>query len=98
MNVFIEGYYGVKNLGDDYILLSILTSLSKISNQIDHVVVSSIYDDYQHVFSLFPQLDCSAIYTRDERMQHLKSDDIYVLGGGGLFPDDKLTRFMVEKI
>lgn len=57
------------------------------------------------MFSLFPQLNCSAIYTKVERKRHLKHYDVYIFGGGGLFPDDEwksylnlLLKFLYNKV
>lgn len=86
MNIYIEGYYGVKNLGDDYILMSILGSLSKISDSIYNITVASKGDDYQNVFSLYPQLTCQAVFSKQGKRKHLLSDDVYIFGGGGIIP------------
>lgn len=92
--IYIEGYYGVKNLGDDYILMSILSSLSKVAEQVDSVAISSLEDDYKYTFSLFPQLNCRTVYSKKQRKKHLIQDDVYIFGGGGLFPTDEWKQYL----
>lgn len=94
MNIYIEGYYGVKNLGDDYILMSILGSLSKISSSIHDISVASKGDDYQNIFSLYPQLTCQVVYAKKGKINHLLDDDVYIFGGGGLFPSDNWKSYL----
>lgn len=83
MKIYIEGYYGVQNLGDDYILMAILGSLTKISNSVKAVAVSSLGSDCKNIFSLFPLLKCKVVYSKLQRNKHLLCDDVYIFGGGG---------------
>lgn len=57
MKIYVEGYYGVQNLGDDYILMAILESLTKISDQIKTVTVSSLGSDCKNIFFSFPAFE-----------------------------------------
>lgn len=106
MNIYIEGYYGIQNLGDDYILMSILSSLSKVPNdKIDIVAIVSLGDDYNQLFSLFPNLHCTTIKTQKARRKQLFSKKTYIFGGGGLFPTDNwklyiklFCKVMINKI
>jgi len=44
MNFYLKGYYGYKNLGDEFLLLGLLSRLAGISSQegnIEHIVIET---------------------------------------------------------
>lgn len=92
--VLIRGFYGVSNLGDDFILYSILDMLNKIGGGYDVSVLidSKGSDDYEYLFEKFDNLNCKAIpsstWRRFGKIRLLLKTDYVILGGGGLFPTE----------
>lgn len=101
--ILIKGYYGVKNLGDDYILYAILDTLKNIKNL--DIYVYSLEDDYQELLDLFPNMRIHVIYKHTfngikATLDFIKTIDYYIIGGGGLFPkeDKKVFRSLAIKV
>lgn len=100
MKVVIEGYYGAKNLGDDYLLCSILQMLTKIRCDLK-VYIIGVGSGYDEIISLFQDLDFKIINRApDKRFLYRLNrkiklalafcrSDLYIFGGGGLFPKDE---------
>lgn len=99
MEIVINGYYGVNNLGDDYILYSILGALSKVNN-IDNyeIKVFSSGSDLSNVFTLYPNLHIRCIKKKNEKfivtLMKERKGFLYILGGGGLFPNDDYKQYL----
>ena len=58
--ILLQGYYGEDNLGDDYILLSIIDSLKNIDNiHIDCLVSKNVYNffmqKYKYRLNILPE-------------------------------------------
>jgi len=97
MRLGLIGNYGATNVGDDAILQSLLRSLD------DHeLVIFSANpdmwrgDEKTKAVSLFP-LRFSAFFMRAfrEAKEALKSVQVVILGGGGLFCDEGFYAFML---
>lgn len=76
--------------------MSILNSLSQIYEQIGTAAVASLSDDYQYVFSLYPKLSCCAVHSSDafKRRNCLLHSQLYIYGGGGVFPSDEWKQYL----
>lgn len=102
MRILIYGYYGMKNLGDDYILYSILDMLGKYqlkNDNIDEVVILSKKDNYVELLGKYKNLNCKIeTYGFLSKLRYLitelKNFDLYIYGGGGLFTEDSFTYFL----
>lgn len=90
MKILIKGYYGHNNLGDDYILYSILNSLNSVGKF--NVTVVSAGDRYQDFFDRFQNLRVTE-FCREwkgfaKRFALIRCD-LWIIGGGGLWPSEK---------
>ena len=71
--ILIKGYYGYHNLGDDFILYSLLKSLDRAAKleagvkESYQVSVISNGDDYQELFKKFHNISCKIIPERKFR-------------------------------
>jgi polysaccharide pyruvyl transferase CsaB len=81
--VFLGGYYGFNNTGDEAILQAVLTSIRQKSSGIQFVVVSGNPDYTMHIFgvSSVHWLDINGI------INEISKCDLVIIGGGGLFCD-----------
>lgn len=102
--VKIHGYYGVNNLGDDYILYALLNQIRNNSNNIIVQIDSlSGYKGLNYILEEFPELtfqviDLSAKRKLTERIKLMYKNDIYIFGGGGLFPADNVNEYLLLMI
>ena len=83
MKVFISGYYGFHNLGDELILHHLCQVLTGIRSDLQMSVVSGdpAYTDRLHHVRGVDRNDYAAI------TQEVQDADLVVVGGGGLFQD-----------
>lgn len=89
MNILIKGYYGQNNLGDDYLLYSILDSLNNCGKHRVRVVVAQ--KQYKQFFEKFSNLSISEVnmpWRRLTKRYQLMRSDFWIIGGGGLFPKE----------
>ena len=101
--ILIKGYYGYHNLGDDFILYSLLKSLDRAAkleadvNNSYQVSVISNGDAYQELFKNFNNLSCKIFPEQKFRKLHKRIElmkcDYWIIGGGGLFPDENAANF-----
>lgn len=79
----IAGYYGFKNVGDEAILSSIITSIRKQRETLDFIVLSGNPLETEEYYQV------EAIFWRNipKIAAAIQASDIVVLGGGGLFQD-----------
>jgi polysaccharide pyruvyl transferase WcaK-like protein len=98
--ILIKGYYGYHNLGDDFILYSLLKTVdqaAKENNEIYQVSVISEEDSYSQLFQKFKNLKCKIIlekkFRRFYKRMELMKCDYWIIGGGGLFPNEKSADF-----
>lgn len=101
--ILIKGYYGYHNLGDDFILYSLLNTLNHAAdpelNEKEKYQVSVISngDAYQGLFKKFKNLSCKIIpeqkFRKFNKRIELMKCDYWIIGGGGLFPDEKAANF-----
>lgn len=104
MQILINGYYGKNNLGDDYILYSILDMLNRYGLENNKVLqvtvmVKNDMNTYKELFSFFPKLTCNTEHINNTKkrysflLKNMKDYRIYIYGGGGLFPSDNPKSF-----
>lgn len=99
-SILIKGYYGYENLGDDFLLYSILDVLNRKGKY--RVTVLSAGDDYEWLFSKFKNLDCVAFikpWRKFNKLYLMLKHDYWIIGGGGLFPaevDGMMTNIFKE--
>lgn len=90
MRVLIKGYYGHDNLGDDYILYSILNSLNTVG-KFDVSIVSA-GNKYKNFFERFQNLRvfefCNEWRGFSKRIELVRCN-LWIIGGGGLWPGEK---------
>lgn len=95
-NILIRGYYGKKNLGDDYILYSVLSMLNNLDTKYRiSVIVETLGDNFQWLFPRFKNIKCKAVPVRKnvrfaqnkDTRQYTKHTQLFIIGGGGLFPN-----------
>src|SRR5687767_12012981 len=81
--VFIAGYYGFRNTGDEAILSAMLTELRSQRPQLEFTVVSGNPDETaaRHNVSSVLHTDWNEI------IESVRQCDLVILGGGGLFND-----------
>ncbi len=86
--ILISGYYGFNNAGDEAILASIIGSLRERQPNIDITVLSNNPDDTRE------QYDINAISRKkfSDVWRAMKSSDMLISGGGGLFQDVTSSR------
>ena len=83
--ILIKGYYGYHNLGDDFILYSLLKSLDRASKleagvkESYQVSVISNGDAYQELFKKFHNISCKIIPERKFRKLHKRIELILVV-------------------
>lgn len=90
MKILIKGYYGHNNLGDDYILYSILNSLNSVG-KFDVTIVSA-GNKYKDFFDRFQNLRVTEFcrdWKRFAKRFALIRCDLWIIGGGGLWPSEK---------
>ena len=92
--IFIQGYYGVNNLGDDYIMYSLLKNLGArgysirvLANKKGKAICEEItcLTGYKNVkYCFFNNKISKAIGI----LLGILVSDVYIIGGGGLFPQE----------
>ena len=82
--VLLDGFYGHNNLGDDYILYSIVDSISETECSNIIIICDENYTGYEWLYEKYP-----AISFTQTKMQHTKDFfenlDGWIIGGGGAF-------------
>lgn len=101
MRILIKGYYGHNNLGDDFILYSILNSLNAVGKF--NVTVVSSGHPYGKFFDRFPNLQVKEFCKEWRRFMKrflLMRSDLWIIGGGGLWPSEKSknVHFLLDEI
>jgi len=101
--VLVEGFYGRNNLGDDFILRAILDTIHK-SETIKFVkimVSDTHYAGYNELFRMYPRLHFTLVSNTGnsikqifERIRILQSIDYWIIGGGGVFPKEKIASLI----
>ena len=96
MRILIKGYYGQKNLGDDFLLYSILNTLNQCGKHTVRVVVAE--KQYADFFQKFPNLRLSEIsrpWRRFTKRLALIGSDVWIIGGGGLWPRENTETLKI---
>ena len=98
--ILITGYYGQNNLGDDYILLSLLNSITKIENYSITVIVETsnriferfeeIVEAYSGKINILPMYSAGITGKVRKVYALIKKIDIWIVGGGGLFTNENV--------
>jgi polysaccharide pyruvyl transferase CsaB len=83
MKIIINGYYGFDNIGDEAVLLGLITQIRATDNEVDIVVMS------QNSLKTAVAYDVTSIHRTDrkELENHLKNADLFISGGGSLIQD-----------
>ena len=96
MNILLKGYYGQKNLGDDYLLYAILNTLNGCGKYKVRVVVAE--KQYASFFKRFPNLKLSEMFRPWRRFTKriaLIWSDVWIIGGGGLWPRENTKNLKI---
>ncbi len=97
-SVLLQGFYGEKNLGDDYILYSVLSTINK-TNTINVTVLANGTDKYVNLVDRFPNLHITVIQqnklSKFQQMNLIKKHTHWIIGGGGLFPRESTKEASV---
>lgn len=84
-NILIKGFYGQNNLGDDYILYSILDTLNSTGNHKVNII-SAGDANYSNLFTKFDNLECHLIprenWRRFSKLSLLLKCNRWIIGGG----------------
>lgn len=96
-SILIQGFYGERNLGDDYILYSIINSISK--SKINKItVITNGSDQYKELTEKFPDITITIVQlsklNRIKKLVLFSSHDYWIIGGGGLFPSESRKMAM----
>lgn len=99
MKIIIHGFYGIRNLGDDYLLLSILKSIEKSNINSTEIQIWGKGDQIKDITNLFPKLRINPVvlengYDVIHRLLSIDDDIMYIFGGGGLFPNGSLKSYL----
>ena len=83
MKIFLSGYYGAKNLGDELLLLKVIEDILAIAPQAEFFVWSIDKDFTNRFLKDYP---ASAVdrFNPEDTVNAVKSSDLVVLGGGGI--------------
>ena len=86
MKIFLSGYYGAKNLGDELLLLKVIEDILGIAPQAEFFVWSIDKDFTNRFLKDYP---ASAVdrFTPADTVKAVKSSDLVVLGGGGILQE-----------
>lgn len=94
--ILLDGFYGQDNLGDDYILYSIVDSISNTECSCIDIICEENYKGYDWLYAEYP-----GIKFTQTKMQHtkefFKNIDGWIIGGGGLFPQEN-TKWLLKKL
>lgn len=100
--ILLQGYYGVNNLGDDYILLSLMSMFSEMSDvTVTCITAGDRYNDFVEYFDnklKFEFVDekrkSNLIIQIRDTLNLLKRHDIWLIGGGGLYTTERFLTFL----
>ncbi len=83
MRVFLSGYYGFKNLGDELLLYKVIKDIEKIFPSTLFLIWTS---DPSFTEDFLKEFNIKGIYrfNIEETVSAVKNSDVVVLGGGGL--------------
>jgi polysaccharide pyruvyl transferase CsaB len=88
----VLGSYGGRNLGDEAILTSVLTSLRQIRPTADVLIFSRHPEHTQNHFGT-PAVACTGV-SQDQLIEAETGLDLLVLGGGGILHDGQAGSFL----
>jgi polysaccharide pyruvyl transferase CsaB len=83
MKIFLSGYYGAKNLGDELLLLKVIEDILEIAPQAEFFVWS-IDKDFTNRFLKYYPVSAVDRFSPADTVNAVKSSDLVVLGGGGI--------------
>lgn len=86
MKIFLAGYYGFKNLGDEILLYKIIQDISKKFFQANFFIWTGNKEFTKNFFSSFP-INTVDRFSLEETISSIKDCDIVVSGGGGLIQE-----------
>lgn len=101
--ILISGLYGVNNLGDDYICLSIVTNLYKKYGGDIEITVISNGDNLDWMRKQFP--NCKIVNNNGNKyknvvltIREIRKAEYFIIGGGGLWPNESKKQLMLQKL
>ena len=83
MKIFLSGYYGAKNLGDELLLLKVIEDILVIAPQAEFFVWS-IDKDFTNRFLKDYPVSAVDRFSPADTVNAVKSSELVVLGGGGI--------------
>lgn len=93
--IIIQGFYGRDNLGDDYILYSLLNTINKAGKYEVYVLTGD--KDCSYIFERFNNIKCYALpensFNKFTKLKFLIKCDYFIIGGGGLYPSENDETF-----
>jgi polysaccharide pyruvyl transferase CsaB len=86
MKIFLFGYYGFKNLGDELLLIKILEDLQKVVPQAKFYIWTS---DPNFTENFLKEFLVKSVYrdNPEDTVSAIKNSDIVILGGGGIIQE-----------
>lgn len=98
-NILLNGFYGHDNLGDDYILYSILDTISKLHTNKEicvDITCDPNYRGYGWIKDKYPDLQVGQVHMPCD-IKTFRRYDYWIIGGGGLFPKDD-GKILLKKL
>lgn len=101
--ILISGLYGVNNLGDDYICLSIVSNLyGRYGGNIEITVISN-GDNLVWLRRWYP--NCKIVNNNGNKYRNVVltineiiKADYFIIGGGGLWPSESKKQLILQKL
>lgn len=90
-DVIISGYYGFNNIGDDSILMSIISNLKSLRKDIKILVLSYNPSDTSKIYNV----DSISRLNIVKIIALMRKSKVFINGGGSLIQDDSSTRSLV---
>lgn len=98
--IYLSGYYGQNNLGDDYIFYSVLDQLSGLNESVvvNVEIGNHKFDEqiYQSIAELYDNIKLKFTYSHGlkgkfDKILSIMRSDYFIVGGGGLFPAENIN-------
>ena len=81
--IFITGYYGFGNTGDEAILVSMLGHLRELRQDLQITVTSAMPENTETIYGVKSILWSDAL----AMLEAIRQADLVIIGGGGIFHD-----------
>lgn len=100
-DTLIYGYYGQENVGDDYIMASVIKSVlkSSASKRIGVFVVKNVFQECGFPKSVeFLEMPKNKILRQIYIVKHIMKSKKFIIGGGGLWTNDALGKIIINNV